>query len=506
MGKNDGEQPLPSAIDSRPSGQVADGRCCCGCVSIRRLIGFRCIFILLLSVALFVSAVFWLPPFLHYADQKDLGLNPSYRGHDIVATFNVERPVSLLEDNIEQLRTDIFEEFNIPSIKVDILSLESLPGSNRTKVVFSLDPDTDESEISSTYLSLIRSTIVSLVTNQFLRITKSMFGEAFSFEVLKFPGGITIIPPQSAFLLQKVQILFNFTLNFSIHQIQVHFSELTSQLEAGLRLAPYEILYVKLWNAEGSTVTAPTIVQSSVLLEVGNTPSMRRLKQLAQTISGSNSSNLGLNNTEFGKVKQVRLSSILKHSLNGSEGNGPTRSPSPAPMPQPHNNPPTHHHHHHTRLTPAISPAPATEKGAPEYGSPAPERSTASPKRSYTAKPPGCQYIKRKSGRKEGKQSHLTPLASPNVSPDHSAASPSPLPQHKVNPPAAPIVPAPALTPLPNVIYAHVQPPSKSNSNHPEKSTTNPSDAPSPSPSGADRCCMITQWGFTLFLILACHM
>ena len=125
---------------------------------------------------------------------------------------------------------------------MDILSLNSLSGSNRTKVVFGIDPDTDDPEIPSTYLSLIRSTCASLVTNQsFLRITKSMFGEAFSFEVLKFPGGITIIPPQSAFLLQKVQILFNFTLNFSIHQIQVHFSELTSQLDAGLRLAPYEV-------------------------------------------------------------------------------------------------------------------------------------------------------------------------------------------------------------------------------------------------------------------------
>lgn len=128
------------------------------------------------------------------------------------------------------------------SIQVNILSLEPLSGSNRTKVVFSIDPDTDDSEISSTYLSLIRSIITSLVTNQFLSITKSTFGEAYSFEVLKFPGGITIIPPQSAFLLQKVQILFNFTLNFSIHQIQVHFSELTSQLKAGLRLAPYEVL------------------------------------------------------------------------------------------------------------------------------------------------------------------------------------------------------------------------------------------------------------------------
>ncbi|XP_023543451.1 uncharacterized protein LOC111803332 [Cucurbita pepo subsp. pepo] len=496
MGKNDGEQPPQSAVGSRPSGQASDGRFCCGCVSIRSLIGFRCIFILLLSVALFVSAVFGLPPFLHYADQKDLGHKSPYRGHDILATFNVERPVSLLRDNVEQLQTDIFEEFPIPSIKVDVLYLDSLSGSNCTKVVFSLDSDTDDSEISQTYLSLIRSTFASLVTNQsFLHVTKSMFGEAFSFEVLKFPGGITIIPPQSAFLLQKVQILFNFTLNFSVHQIQVHFGELTSQLEAGLRLAPYEILYIKLWNAEGSTMTAPTIVQSSVLLEVGNTPSMRRLKQLAQTISGSNSSNLGLNNTEFGKVKQVRLSSILKHSLNGSDGNSPVRSPSPAPAPaptpQPHNyhHPPTrHHHHHHTPLTPAISPAPTTEKGAPKYGSPAPERTAASPKRSSEAEPPGCQYrYKRKSSRKEGKQS-----------PVHSAPSPSP--KHRV------VSPAPALAPLPNVVYTHVQPPSKSNSNHHETSTTNPSFAPSPSPSGADRHRTITQWGFTLFLILAHHM
>lgn len=80
MGKNDGEQPPQSAVGSRPSGQAAEGRCCSGCVRIRRLIGFRCIFIMLLSVALFVSALFWLLPFLHYADQKDLSLNSSYRG------------------------------------------------------------------------------------------------------------------------------------------------------------------------------------------------------------------------------------------------------------------------------------------------------------------------------------------------------------------------------------------------------------------------------------------
>ncbi|KAI5422777.1 Plasma membrane ATPase 1 [Lathyrus oleraceus] len=58
-------------------------------------------------------------------------------------------------------------------------------------------------------------------------------------------------------------------------------------------------------------------------------PSSKK-RQLAQTIMGPH--NLGLNNTEFGRVKQVRLSTILQHSLNlnGSD-TGSARSPAPAP-------------------------------------------------------------------------------------------------------------------------------------------------------------------------------
>ena len=123
-----------------------------------------------------------------------------------------------------------------------ILSLEPLTGSNITKVVFGVDPAVGYSKISSTAQSLIRASFESLVIQQSsLRLTESLFGDPFFFEVLKFPGGITVIPPQSAFLLQKVQIPFNFTLNFSIYQIQVNFDEMTSQLEAGLHLATYEV-------------------------------------------------------------------------------------------------------------------------------------------------------------------------------------------------------------------------------------------------------------------------
>lgn len=74
-----------------------------------------------------------------------------------------------------------------------------------------------------------------------LHLTASLFGDPFSFEVLKFRGGITASPEQKAFLMQSGQILFNFTLNFSIDQILNNFDELRSQLRTGLDLAPYEV-------------------------------------------------------------------------------------------------------------------------------------------------------------------------------------------------------------------------------------------------------------------------
>ncbi|KAB5551644.1 hypothetical protein DKX38_008955 [Salix brachista] len=435
--------------------------CCFGCKDnfiVTRFTGFRCVFVLLLSVAVLLPALFWLPPFLKFADQGGLDLDyrsgflryrPTfwdmdflimdclrlkfrwmgyvdrlnkvlesadvlcsiddrslYRSHewlvllgaaskvllsfvmtiefdhDIVASFLVNKSASLLEDNILKLQDDIFDEMNVPNTKVVVLSLEPFAGSNITKVMFGVDPLQNDSKISSTDQSLIRGLFGSLVVNDSsLRLTKSLFGDAFSFEVLKFPGGITIIPPQSVFLLQKVRIPFNFTLNFSIFQTRENFAELKSQLMTGLHLTtreqlvniptfecvyenvawyvfvlvvrdhdlalgPSKNLYINLWNSQGSTVAPPTTVLSSVILVIGNTP---RLKQLAQTIRG-HSKNLGLNNTVFGKVKQVRLSSILQHSLHGGNGrkgshlapsNAPSSSHFSATSPQPDNGPPS---------------------------------------------------------------------------------------------------------------------------------------------------------------------
>lgn len=120
-------------------------------------------------------------------------------------------------------------------LQVEVLKLEPSAGSNSTKVIFAVDSD-------ATTQSLIKASFVSIIIHQSpLRLTASLFGDPFSFEVLKFLGGITVSPQQSAFLMQKVQILFNFTLNFSIEQIQDNFDELRRQLKSGLHLAPYEV-------------------------------------------------------------------------------------------------------------------------------------------------------------------------------------------------------------------------------------------------------------------------
>ena len=117
-------------------------------------------------------------------------------------------------------------------------------GLNSSSVVFAIDP-VSKNSMSSLQLSLIRSTFVLLVIRQtdFELNSSHPLGDPSFFEVLKFPGGITVIPPQTAYPLQKVQILFNFTLNNSILQIQENFEVLRNQLALGLHLTPDEVKF-----------------------------------------------------------------------------------------------------------------------------------------------------------------------------------------------------------------------------------------------------------------------
>ncbi|KAK6942117.1 hypothetical protein RJ641_027494 [Dillenia turbinata] len=430
------------------------------CCKFRRVVSFRCVFALLLGLAVLVSALFWLPPFYnHNRDQGYPDPDSRFQDYDIVASFKVKKSVDILKDNVLRLEDDISGEIDGAATKVVIFSLEPSDVSNTTKIVFAVDSDSRNARISLPAESLIRANFEYLVIHQSLRLTESLFGIPFSFEVLKFRGGITVIPPQSAFLLQKVQISFHFTLNFPIDQIQESFQELMSQLRSGLRLASDENLYISLTNYEGSTVARPTTVQSSVLLAVGITPSTTRQKQLAHTITNSHAKNLGLNNTEFGRVKQVHLSSILPLG-----GDAPSSSPSPTPLPLSHHH---HHQHHLAGFAPTSAPVPA-----PERGSHAPKGSPT-PQRSYVAQPPGCRWYKRRYPNNPKKQPSFGPSVAPVPSPEYFAPTPSA--QLQVNPPA-PSTHATPSSPLPSVVFSHVQPPSESA----EPPNQGQSNAPSP--------------------------
>ncbi|XP_066313260.1 uncharacterized protein [Miscanthus floridulus] len=470
MGKDAGEaQQHPPDGAGGGSGGDAGGSwagsarrfCCCGGGGgggAARVVRLQCVAALVLGVAVLLSALFWLPPFAGRCGGKE-GPDPGDEfGAAIVASFRLHKTFPELSGNKSQLELDIYEEVGIPNSTVVVNTLHPLDGSNWTDIIFNIIPFPENVTISSTSLSILRSKFMSLVVRQStIHLTEPLFGNSSSFEVIKFPGGITIIPPQTAFLLQKPHATFNFTLNYPIYKLQDRTNELKDQMKAGLLLNPYENLYIKLTNSQGSTILAPTIVETSIVLEVGNhQPSVPRMKQLARTITNSSSSsgNLGLNHTVFGRVKQISLSSYLRHSLHSGGGSD---APSPAPMH--HHGHHGHHHHHHSHddnRHPAPAPAPIHfPMPQPRYGAPPPS---------------GCPYSKNK----PKKRGPVTPAAEPAAN-DHRSASIA-LPPHPSSPlpasrsrhgpsmqggspvPSPPAIPEP---PLPTVSFAHPHPPSE---------------------------------------------
>jgi hypothetical protein len=128
------------------------------------------------------------------------------------------------------------------TIQVAINFLQPIGSSNWTNVIFSIVPYPKPTAISSTSLSILRAHFMSLVVEQLtLHLSESLFGSSSFFQVLKFPGGITIIPPQAAFLVQKPYASFNFTLNFPIYEVKDKTNELKDQMKTGLHLNSHEV-------------------------------------------------------------------------------------------------------------------------------------------------------------------------------------------------------------------------------------------------------------------------
>ncbi|KAG0500611.1 hypothetical protein HPP92_000683 [Vanilla planifolia] len=365
MGKTEEEQlnDAEPASPELPLENVA-GRCP-PCRSVGRILSLRCIAALLIGVTVLLSAIFWLPPFFRHGSASggaDLG---SQDDVDVMASFILQKPISVLDANVAKLQYDIFDEIGVPNTTVAVMYFEPL-GINSTNVVFG---------------------------------------------ILKFPGGITITPLQNGFLLQKEHFIFNFTLNFPIYEVQDKIEELKDQMKLGLHLNPNEILIVRLTNINGSTVNPPTVVETSIVLTVGN------------------------NQPSVPRVKQIHLSSFLQHSL--SSGTGISFSPSLAPQPSSglHHHHHSHHQHHGHHLEGSTAPAPAP-KGLFTQISPSPTRCSFG----FSTKP------KRKP--------QIVPVSAP--APSHHSSSP----QSKEVVPA----PSPILHPkmhMPAVIFVHAKPPSE---------------------------------------------
>ncbi|XP_047341520.1 uncharacterized protein LOC124945176 [Impatiens glandulifera] len=440
MGKSEQQQQLPPQLVHHGTRSVTFTFFRDSCLSvlsiIRREFNFKCLFILIFALAVLVSTIFWVVP-LH---SNHSGIDAINLSATVQARFVLEKPVSTLIPHIDILEYDINNEIGIIGTKVIVLSMNQRVSSNMTTVVFGFISDPPGFPISSVYLSVLRSSLVQLFLLESNLTLTTMFGKTSFFQILKFPWEITVIPETYVPFMVHPQILFNFTLNNSVDEIMQHLDDLKKQLKFGLRLRPYENVDAKITNINGSTISPPIIVQAAVKSDLGGLPP-QRLKQLAQTIMGSSpAKNLGLNNTVFGKVKEISLSSYLNHSINAT-------SPSPSPAPSP---------------------------GQIGYGQTAPNRSpfakSHSPAHSPQFKPhfPSCLKNCAPS------PMHVPHLPSPSSPPSLSSPSPSPTPSPSpspihdyqpgphcqfTTPPPKPAKVFHAVSPAPSVSQTHVQAP-----------------------------------------------
>ncbi|GMH23932.1 hypothetical protein Nepgr_025775 [Nepenthes gracilis] len=367
MGKIDklGSQQIHDETTS--SSGIFCERCSRGLSRFASQFDYKCVLVLILSVSVFLSALF----LLFRSRPVNLGFDASQKVKmeaTVQAYFRLERPVVQLVPYIVQLEDELYVEIGVPDTKVAILSMHQSGASNWTDVSFGILPDPINDPMNPVSLSLLKSSLIDLFQRQSnLTLTQSIFGQPSSFELLKFIGGITVIPVQSASIWQMPKMLFNFTLNNSISDIQENLAELKQQLKFGLRLRSNENVYVQVTNEVGSTETPPVTVQATVLSALGSLVP-HRLKQLAETIqSSSRSKNLGLNNTLFGKVKSVSLSSYLEYTLHAV-------SPAPSPYPFPK------------------SPVPSSTWFSSYPPASSPDCSHLSPSSTYDASPPSNSH------------------------------------------------------------------------------------------------------------------
>lgn len=384
MGKSD-DQNLPLHHRQPPNVSAGDG----GSTGLSRIFqwfSFKCFFVTLLSVSVFLSAVFWALPRRHSGRSGYDAMDSIELRSSVQAAFKLDKTVSEIIPYIAKLEYSIYGEIGVPFTKVVVLHVHRSDAlSNHTNVTFGVLSDPIDTPINSASLNLLRSSLLDVFLEQAnLILPASIFGQSSSFQILKFPGGVTLNPETHSPFWQQ-QILFEFTLNNSIGEIKNNFADFKEQLRSGLHLRHSESVFVQVNNKKGSTVESPVTVEASIVSDTGRLP-RERLRELAKLITGSRSTarNLGLDNSVFGKVKEISLSSLLNHSLQALPL-PPAPSPSPSPMS------PLHSHDRHRsesrEMAPTLPPISHGSNGGhrvkrnPKSFAPSPSISSSLPSR-----------------------------------------------------------------------------------------------------------------------------
>ncbi|CAH8355962.1 unnamed protein product [Eruca vesicaria subsp. sativa] len=275
----------------------------CFCSAFSRLFSLTCVIFLVFSFATLFSGIFWLFP------RRSL---PRHHSSDIVhinasvqACFRLHKPTSELISKKGKLERDIFSSIDLRNnTKVTVLSLNQSDESNFTDVKFGVLSVHTNHTMRKDSLTSLRSSFVNLFAQRSnLNLTTSAFGEPTSFQVLKFPGGITVDPLGLEPVSGLLELLFSFTLDFSLSEIQEKVDLLKNQLELVLHLELFESFRVVLTNHEGSTVSPPVTVKGCVVLTMTTMEShiQERFDHLAQPPA----KNFGLDNSVFGEVKGI---------------------------------------------------------------------------------------------------------------------------------------------------------------------------------------------------------
>ncbi|XP_019095178.1 PREDICTED: uncharacterized protein LOC104769403 [Camelina sativa] len=269
------------------------GQSCSSALS--RLFSLRCLIVLVVSLAILLPTIFCLFP---------------SRSHTLAPPLSQPHA----NDTIN---------YNVTVEQVTVLSLRQSCSCKYTDVEFAVVPVSAGYEISTQSLNSLRSSFVNLLEQRSkLNLTTTSFGKPISFQVLKFPGGISVDPSGSIPVpfIGYVGNLLNFTLDRSISQIlrDNKARKLSGKLAVTLCLEPQESIYFRLTNIQGSTVSPPVIVQVYLVITIRDNLQQRldHFAHITQTISQTSSANnLGLDNTVFGEVKRITISTNLEGEI-----------------------------------------------------------------------------------------------------------------------------------------------------------------------------------------------